>query len=166
MSQSPPLFTIGADITDDMIDYNGHMGVAQYALLFDRCAEAFYEAVGLGRTSAENGRGSLFTLEQHTTFRREVFAGQALLIRLQLLDFDEKRLHYFLTMTDSASDIVVATNEQLAIHVNMGTRSSDPLPAEARQRIEEMLPAHDAFGPPKEAGQVIRIERKRPHTPG
>jgi acyl-CoA thioester hydrolase len=161
MSATRPIFSIGATVAADWIDYNGHMSVPYYAHLFDRCAERFYEHLGLGRTSAQGGRGSLFSLEHHTTFLHELMEGAAVTISLQLLDWDEKRLHYFMSMSNTATGIVCATSEQLAIHVNTAERASTPLPADVIAKLTEIWP-EDTIDAPKEAGHIIRIRRKRP----
>lgn len=161
MPATRPLFSISATVAADWIDYNGHMSVPYYAHLFDRCAERFYEYLGLGRTSAESGRGSLFSLEHHTTFLRELMEETPVTINLQLLDWDEKRLHYFMTMINARTGVAAATSEQLAIHVNTHERTSEPLPPEVITRIAELWP-EETVDAPEEAGHIIRIRRKRP----
>ena len=161
MPATRPLFSISATVAADWIDYNGHMSVPYYTHLFDRCAERFYEYLGLGRTSAQSGRGSLFSLEHHTTFLRELMEGSPLTINLRLLDWDEKRLHYFMSMINADTGVVCATSEQLAIHVNTKERTSEPLPSDVIAKIVELWP-DDTVEAPKEAGHIIRIRRKRP----
>lgn len=165
MTADSPLFAITRRVRPEWIDYNGHMAVAYYAQVFDECAEAFYESLGLGRSSAETGGGSLFSLEHHNCFLKELGADTPLEISLQLLDWDIKRLHYFMRLRARDTAVLAATSEQLAIHVDMGTRSSTPLPDEARMRLAEMWAAHRTYATPREAGHVIRIRRKQEIAP-
>jgi len=161
MTGESPFFFIDRAVLPEWIDYNGHMGVAHYAAVFDDCAESFYESLGLGRSSAAGGGGSLFSLEHHTCFLKELGADTPLRVTLQLLDWDAKRIHYFMRMCHRDTAVVSATSEQLAIHVDMTTRSSAPFPAETRQRLSTLWAEHRPYATPSEAGHVIRIRRKR-----
>ena len=154
------IISLTVDVEDAWIDYNGHMSVPYYAHLFDRCAEQFFEQLGLGLTSAANGRGTLFALEQHTIYLREVLAGSRLKVSLQILDWDEKRIHYFMRMENAETGIAAATSEQLAIHVDLATRKSTPLPADVLTSFTDLW-NRDKTEAPEEAGHIIRIRRKR-----
>ena len=161
MPATRSILSITADVEDAWIDYNGHMGVPYYERLFGQCAERFYEELGLGQSSAKDGRGTLFALEQHTIYLREVLADATLRVDLQMLDWDEKRIHYFMRMENAETGIAVATSEQLSIHVDLGTRKSAPLPADVLTRFTELW-SGDKTEAPEEAGHIIRIRRKRP----
>jgi len=77
------------------IDYNGHLNMAYYNVLFDRAVDEVYELLGLGLDYLETSRHSTFTAEIHVRYLRELRAGDPVRVTFQLLGFDEKRLHYF-----------------------------------------------------------------------
>ncbi len=77
------------------IDYNGHLNMAYYNVLFDRAVDEVYELLGCGGAYVERTRNSCFTAEVHVRYLRELYAGNPVRVTFQLLDFDAKRLHYF-----------------------------------------------------------------------
>ena len=77
------------------IDYNGHLNMAYYNVLFDRAVDEVYELLGCGLAYLKETRHSCFTAEVHVRYLRELHAGDAVRVTFHLLDFDAKRLHYF-----------------------------------------------------------------------
>src|ERR1700674_4988104 len=77
------------------IDYNGHLNMAYYNVLFDRAVDEVYELLGLGLAYVEVSRHSTFTAEVHLRYLRELHAGDPVRVTVQLLGFDAKRLHFF-----------------------------------------------------------------------
>jgi len=74
------------------IDYNGHLNMAYYNVLFDRAVDEAYELLGVGATYAERRRYSFFTAEAHLRYLRELHSGDPVRVTFQLIDFDSKRL--------------------------------------------------------------------------
>ena len=142
------------------IDYNGHLNMAFYNVLFDRGVDQLYDALGIGEAYVAQGGGSCFTLEVHLNYLDEVTIEDKVSIRLQLIDFDAKRLHYFLSMTNTSTGQLAATSEHLAMHVNITTRRSAPLPEKALERIAELHAAHSSLPVPEQLGHVIGIRKK------
>jgi acyl-CoA thioesterase FadM len=77
------------------IDYNGHLNMAYYNVLFDRAVDEAYELLGIGAGYVERARRSLYTAEVHIRYLRELHAGDPVRVTFQLLGHDAKRLHYF-----------------------------------------------------------------------
>src|SRR5271169_5537701 len=77
------------------IDYNGHLNMAYYNVLFDRAVDEVYELLGLGLDYLKAQAHSPFTAEVHVRYLRELNANDPVRVTFQLLDFDAKRLHYF-----------------------------------------------------------------------
>ncbi len=147
-------------VAPDWVDYNGHMNLAFYVLAFDKATDHFYDQLGIGIAYRERMQSSMFTLGINVDYLHEVFAGDLLCITTQLLDCDGKRMRYFHRMFSGAGDEPVATNECLAIHVDMTSRRSAPFPSEARDRVEAMLAAHRQLPAPVGAGRVLGEKRK------
>ena len=55
----------------------------------------FYDRIGVGEEYTRSGVGSVFTLEVHLQYLQELNLHDRVRVHLQLLDFDEKRLHFF-----------------------------------------------------------------------
>lgn len=146
-------------VEPDWIDYNGHLNVAYYHLLFDRATDAFLDRLGLGEASARKGLGSMFALEDHITYQRELKLPDGVRVTLQLLDFDDKRVHYFLRMFHAEEGYQAATCEHLSCYVDFQTRRSAPMPAGTRAKIAEIHEFHRKLARPAEASHVIGIRR-------
>lgn len=149
-------------IRAEWTDYNGHMNVAYYFLIFDNATDAFYDWLGIGRAYKESSGFSTFTLEGHITYDRELLEGDPVRVTSRLLDFDGKRLHYFHEMYHAERGYLASTNELLAIHVDMRVRRSAPMPERILDRLREVKEAHAALPLPPQVGRRIGIAAKRP----
>lgn len=151
-----------ATVLPAWVDHNGHMNVAYYAAIFDQGFEAFFDLVGVGRSYSAAHGCAMFVVESHFTYQREVVAGDPLVIRLQLLDRDRKRIHVFLEIYHETEQFLVATSEQIAVHVDLGSRKSLSMPAAVMDQLSEILDAHLRIARPKEVGHKIGMRRKKP----
>lgn len=158
--QPLPLPNAPATVKPEWIDPNGHMNVAYYNLAFDQAADEFFDVLGLGWNYTRTQGHSLFILETHIVFLRELMEGDPLRFSLQLLDMDARRIHYFLRLFRADGDYLAATSEQITTHVNMETRQTVEMPAKVRSRAAEILQTHRILVKPEQAGQVIGIRRK------
>jgi acyl-CoA thioester hydrolase len=151
-------------VLPEWIDGNGHMNVAYYSLIFDRALDSFFETMGIGWDYTNKGVGSAFVLEAHVSFLREVKVDDPLRVTFQLLDYDEKRIHYFEQMFHASEGFLAATSEQIAIHIDMKSRRSSPFPADVLEKLKTMRATHEGLAIPAQAGRVIRIDRKPPRS--
>lgn len=149
------------DIPSEWTDRNGHMNVAYYVAAFDRATDALYDALGIGWSYLDRTARSIFTLSMNVDYLGEVFAGDAVRIVSRLIDFDHKRVHYFHEMYHASTSNVVATNELLAMHVNMTERRSEPFPPDVQMLLGEVKAAHAALPLPPQFGRKIRIRVDR-----
>ena len=147
-------------IESGWIDYNGHLNMAFYNVLFDRGVDHVYEALGIGADYARSGQGSCFTLEVHVNYLDELTIDDPVRVTFQLIDFDAKRLHFFQTMENADSGELAATSEQLALHVDMTTRRSAPFPEPITDKILALGECHTSLPQPERLGRVIGIRRK------
>jgi len=149
-------------VLPEWTDGNGHMNVAYYVLAFDRATDVFYDALGVGWGYVERERRSLFTLAMNVDYLHETLAGDGLRIATRLLDHDHKRIHYFHEMYREVDRTLAATNELLAMHVDMSTRRGMPFDDTVAVRIEAMKSAHAALPPPERVGRRLGIQPSRP----
>ena len=142
------------------IDYNGHLNMAYYNVLFDRAVDEAYELLGCGLAYVEESRHSCFTAEVHVRYLRELHAGDAVRATLQLIDFDAKRLHYFEQLFHAEEGWLSATSENMALHVDMEKRKTASLPAAITDRLARMKAAHAALPAPQGVGRRIAMPGK------
>jgi acyl-CoA thioester hydrolase len=139
------------------IDYNGHLNMAYYNVLFDRAVDEVYELLGCGLAYVEQARHSCFTAEVHVRYLRELNAGDPVRVTFQLLDYDAKRLHYFEELRHAEEGWLSATSENMALHVDMAARKTAAFPGEIAARLERMKAAHAALPVPQGAGRRIAM---------
>ena len=137
------------------IDYNGHLNMAYYNVLFDRAVDETYELVGVGTDYVAERQHSVFTAEVHVRYLRELHAGDPVRVTFQLLDYDSKRLHYFEQLFHAEDGWVSATSENLSLHVDMASKKSTPFPREVADRLAEMKASHALLPLPEAAGRRI-----------
>ena len=146
-------------VKDEWIDYNGHLNMAFYNVLFDKGVDFFYDMIGVGKEYTQSGVGSVFTLEVHLQYLQELNLHDRVRVHLQLLDFDEKRLHFFEHMFHAEKGYLAATSEQMAIHVNMKTRKSASFSTDALEKIGDLHENHRSVPLPKAAGKSIGLKK-------
>jgi acyl-CoA thioester hydrolase len=140
-------------------DANGHMNVAYYVLAFDRATDTLYDALGIGWDYLERERKSVFTLAMNVDYLREVMAGTRVRIESRLLDHDHKRIHYFHAMHDAREGWLAATNELVAMHVDMATRRSSAFAQDTQDRLAAMRAVHAMMSLPVQVGRKLGIQR-------
>ena len=151
--------TTQLEIPSDWTDLNGHMNVAYYVLAFDRATDTLYDALGIGWDYLERERRSVFTLAMNVDYLREVMAGSRVRIESRLLDHDHKRIHYFHAMHDAREGWLAATNELVAMHVDMATRRSSPFARDTEDRLAAMRAAHAVTPLPVQVGRKLGLRR-------
>jgi acyl-CoA thioester hydrolase len=154
-----PFVSSAMRLDPQWIDYNGHLNVAYYVLLFDRAVDECYAVLGIGEEYARSRKATLFAAEAHIGFRRELKAADMVRSTLQLLDFDEKRLHYFMEMRHAHEGWLAASSENMALHVDMGTRRVAPFPDDVLANLALMKAAHSRLPAPQYAGSRIAMRR-------
>lgn len=146
-------------VIEDWIDYNGHLNMAFYNVIFDRGVDHLFDFLGVGEVYAQSGIGSCFSMEVHVSYLQELSLHAPVQVHLQLLDYDHKRLHFFAQLIHQDEGFIAATSEQVAMHVDMQSRRSAPFPAEVLGKLEAIKAQHANLPVPPQVGHVIGIPR-------
>ena len=162
MSVEAPLCLHRGTIRPEWIDYNGHMNVAYYVLVFDQGTDALLDYLGMDKDYRERSGFSTYVLESHITYEREMKEGDAYQVSVQLLDADAKRLHYFETLHSASDDTLTATTEIMLMHMDMATVRSTPMPEPVLAKVAAMMKAQGNLPRPPQAGRVIGIGAGKP----
>lgn len=139
------------------LDYNNHMNVAYYSLAFDEGGEAFVKSFGMGLDYTERTRNSWMVLEAHLTYQNEARLGDVLRIETRVLDFNEKLAHLYQEMF--RGDQLLATQEQMTLHVSLETRRGAPFPPDIFAQLRALHAGQADLPPPKHAGRRIAIKK-------
>lgn len=142
------------------LDYNGHLNMAYYNVLFDRGVEEAFYLVGLGEHYVKSNNCSYFSAEVHIRYLRELGPGDPVRVTLQLLDFDSKRLHFFQQLFHASEGWISATSEQLSLHVDLAAKRTSPFPQHVADRLAEMKAAHAQLPHPEAVGRRVAMPVK------
>jgi acyl-CoA thioester hydrolase len=142
------------------IDYNGHLNMAYYNVLFDRAVDELYELAGIGQRYLKDSHCSFFTAEVHIRYLRELHANDPVRVTFQLIDYDSKRLHYFEQLFHATEGFVSATSENLSLHVDMDKKKTAPFPSAVTKSLARMKAAHAKLPRPEAAGRRITMPEK------
>ena len=142
------------------IDYNGHLNMAYYNVLFDRAVDEVYEVLGLGLAYVETAKCSTFTAEVHVRYLRELKVDAPVKVTFQLLGFDAKRLHYFEQLYHAEEGWLSATSENMSLHVDMTARKTAPFPQPILARLAHMKAVHAKLPVPDGTGRRIAMPAK------
>ena len=117
------IFLTKQKIIKDWTDYNGHMNVAYYVLIFDQFgSEVLLTSFNMGEHSAKTTKKSTMVVESHITYDQEVKENDEVDINLIYCDHDKKRIQYKLEMIHSEKKYLAATLEALSLYVDLGER--------------------------------------------
>jgi acyl-CoA thioester hydrolase len=142
------------------IDYNGHLNMAYYNVLFDRAVDEVFELLGCGVNYVKTGF-STFTAEVHVRYLRELHEGDPVRVAFQLLDYDAKRMHYFEQLFHAEEGWVSATSENMSLHVDMGAKKVSSFPPQVARCLSRMKAAHAQLPRPEAVGRNIAMPEKR-----
>lgn len=154
----PVIYT--SSIQPEWLDYNDHLNVAYYLLIFDQAGEALVQSLGLGEKVTHTTGISWVVLENHITYNNEVTLGQMVDVRMQLLDHDQKRLHlYFEMHVKGDHGYLASTLEQMLLCVDLKKRRSTRFPGNVQAEIQSLSRSHADLPRPDNIGRQIGIGR-------
>jgi acyl-CoA thioester hydrolase len=144
-------------IEPQWIDYNGHLNMAYYHVLFDNALGEALTLVGLGEDYMQERGNSFFTGETHVVYKRELTIDDPVRVRVQLVGFDAKRLHIVEELCHAREGWVSATCELISLHVDLGLRKVVPFPPDILENLEHMRTTHAWLPKPAVLGRAIRM---------
>ena len=109
-------------IKKEWTDYNNHMNMAYYVLVFDQIWEIILEKFKMGEQSAKTTNMSTMVVETHTTYNNEVKEDDEVEINLTFFDHDKKRIHFKMEMIEKSSKKLSATLEMLSLYIDLNKR--------------------------------------------
>lgn len=141
-----------ARVLPEWVDYNGHAHESRYLQVFGDATDGLLARIGVDAACLEAGR-SYYTVETHLSHLDEASAGDQLEVATQILAADQKRLHLFHEMRRDGT--VVATAEQMLLHVDMAAGRATPAEGRVRERVAELAARHATLPRPERAGRAI-----------
>jgi len=160
--RSQPLVLHREPVREAWLDYNGHMNVAYYLLAFDHASDAFAEHIGIGQAYTRTSGRSIFILECHVAYLREVVGGDPLRFTTHLLGFDDKRIHFAHAMHHDVRSYHVATGELMLAHVDLAQRKATAMPAPTLAALARIASDQQGLERPVGLSRVMGLGAGRP----
>ena len=126
-------------IKKEWTDYNNHMNMAYYVLVFDQVWEIMLEKFKMGENSAKTTNMSTMVVETSTTYNNEVKEGDEVEITLTFFDHDKKRLHYKMEMIEKSSKKLSATIEMLSLYIDLSKRKVSEFENEKIKLMDDFI---------------------------
>ena len=134
------LYLNSKKIIKEWTDYNGHMNVAYYVLIFDLFgAEILMDKFQMGEQSAKKTKKSTMVVESHITYNQEVKEGDEVDVNLLYFDHDKKRLQYKLEMIHKEKKFLASTVEILSLYVDLDQRKVSEFESEKIIIMKEFI---------------------------
>ena len=146
-------------VKTEWVDYNNHMNLAFYILLFDTAWETMLEKFNIGRVSAINQKRSTFAVESHTVYNQEVKVGEEVDLNLVFLDHDKKRLVYKLEMLHKQDRYLAATTEVLSLYVDLSIRKVTEIETEKSELINKFIDENKTNFNPGELHLIKKLKK-------
>ena len=131
-------------IIKDWTDYNEHMNMAYYVLIFDKAWEIILEKFKMGEHSAKTTKKSTMVVESHITYNQEVSEGDEVDVNLCFFDHDKKRLLYKMEMIHREKKYLASTIEILALYVDLGQRKVAEFEEEKNKVMDDFIEKNKA----------------------
>ncbi len=145
-------------VKPEWIDYNGHMNVAYYVLAFDLAIDALWAKIGITDEYIRDTRGSTFAVECHVTYQQELTEGAPYCVTVELLAYDEKRIHQFQRMYHAEDGYLAATAEWMSLHVDLNRRKVTAWPETVLESLARIAASQQSHSPPIEAGSRMTVK--------
>jgi acyl-CoA thioester hydrolase len=155
-----PFLTSVMQIEPQWIDYNGHLNMAYYNVMFDRAIDELWLVLGIGPDYKKSRNLSTFTAECHVRYLREIHLGDPVQIAIYLIAADDKRLHTFEELRHACDGWLSATSENMTMHVDMTKRKTAPFPSDVRATIDAVAKAHAQVAQPDGLGRSVGMPVK------
>jgi acyl-CoA thioester hydrolase len=145
------------EVLPEWIDYNGHLNLAYYTVLFDYASDLLFETIGIGRTYKDATGHGTFVVETHNLYENELLVGEQVRIASQIVAADDKRLHVAHEMFSLADGRRSATQELMFLSIDLGRRRVAPFLPQARAAIAAAAAAHAGLPRPGWLGRRLGL---------
>jgi acyl-CoA thioester hydrolase len=162
LSEAAPLEIYRTDVQREWVDYNNHLRDGYYLVIFSAAIDAFMELIGMGEAERAATATTIYSLEAHLNFLREIKEGETVAIRAQMLGYDQKRIQLFLTMhADRLGPEPAATSEFMLVNIDKsGEPKSAPFRPEVSEALSRIWVGHETLPKPRNSGRAIALARR------
>lgn len=155
---SEPLTLLNGTVPAEWIDYNGHMTEHRYLEVFGNTTDALLAQLGIDADYVAGGR-SYYTVETHIMHLGQARQGDGYEATTQILSADDKRLRLFHRILNRDTQEVLATAEQMLLHVDATAGKANPVSGDVGERVAALAASHASLPRPDAAGRYVGQRR-------
>lgn len=149
-----PLRLVSTAVRPDWVDYNGHMSDFRYGQVFGDAMDVLYREVGVDDAYRRTGR-MFYTVESHVRHLTEVKVNEPIYVNTQILKLDDKGLHVFHELRRLADDGLIATGEQMHLHVDTAAAKASSMDKAVHAKLAGFAHAQAGLAQPTGAGRHV-----------
>jgi carnitine 3-dehydrogenase len=155
LDATQPLAVYETVVAPDWTDYNNHMNEGRYLHVFSQASDALLLRIGVNEAYTKRGL-TYYTAETHLVHKQEVAGLEPIKVTVQLLGYDAKRYHIFMTMIHARTGDVLATAEQTLLHVDQSASKVTAAEPQILAKLAEIAQAHAHLSRPADVGRSVR----------
>jgi carnitine 3-dehydrogenase len=148
------LAPVPGQVRPEWIDYNGHMTDSRYHQVFGDAMDALCRRVGIDEDYRKRV-GMYYTVETHTTHRGELRVNEPFYVKSRIVAVDGKRLRVFHSLHRASNHDLIATGEQMHLHVGVATGRSEAAPTKVCDSLEKIRIAQATEPAPAQLGRAV-----------
>jgi len=126
-------------VKQEWVDYNNHMNMAYYVLIFDQALEVALEKFKMGESSAKDLNRSTMVVETNTKYLSEVKQEDEIDINMTYFDHDKKRLHIKMEMIEKSKKKISATIEWISLYIDLSQRKVTEFEEEKLKLMDKFI---------------------------
>jgi acyl-CoA thioester hydrolase len=157
MTIPAPYARYEGEVLPEWIDWNGHLNLAYYVVLFDKATDILFEELGLGLSYRRDTDHGTFVAETHNRYERELLVHETVSVTTQIVASDDKRLHLAHEMFRRKDGLRAATQELMFLHVDLIARRVCPFPPALRARVDAAAASHADLPRPDWVGRRVAM---------
>ncbi len=143
-------------VRPEWLDYNHHLTEGFFVVIFAAASDVVLDYMQLDGRYRDLTGNSVYTLESHINFLRELKEGSPIVVETRLLGYDKKRMQVFHEMFHGTEHFLAATYEVMMVHVNVEALRTTSMPAEISRHFEQVYSAHKKLPRPPQVGRSVK----------
>ena len=141
LASAKPIISTRRTIPCDWTDINGHMNEGRYGQIFSDAAEEIMAFIGADDDYIAAGM-SYFTVETTIRYINETHAGEMVEVHTLVTQGEGKKLRCFHELKRMENNDLLATCDQMMLHVSLTTRRTCTPADHVRKKVEELAALH------------------------
>jgi acyl-CoA thioester hydrolase len=133
------IFTARGVVRPSHCDHMGHMNVMWYTARFDEATWHLFNIIGITPSYMRKHKKGMAGVQQDTTYKQELFAGDLITVRSRILEIRERVIRFHHEMQNEETQAVAATTTLTAVHLDRVKHKACPFPQKILERGRRMM---------------------------